>query len=60
MKWLKLSSFKIFLNIMLWYVEIYVICKELCVYFLNVVVKCEKVVMYSNNKNEKDCLWNCK
>lgn len=56
MKWLKLSSFKIFLNIMLWYVEIYVICKELSVCFLNVVVKCEKVVMYSNNKNEKDCL----
>lgn len=38
---------------MSWYVETHAIRKELCAYFLNVAAKCEKVVMYSNNKNEK-------
>lgn len=55
MKWSKSSNFKISLNIMSWYVETHAIRKELCAYFLNVAAKCEKVVMYSNNKNEKDC-----
>lgn len=55
MKWSKSSSFKISVNIMSWYVETHAIRKELSACFLNVAAKCEKVVMYINNKNEKDC-----